>query len=278
MIHPQPRQRDVGDGLCQPPVAFNQREIDHPPQEPPGNARRAARATGNLDHALGVGIDVRQARAARDDAGQFLGGVEMQPCRDAEAVAERRGQQPHPRRGTDQRKGLQLDAHGARGWPLADHKIQLEILERGIKHLFHGGVQAVDLVDEQHIARFQIGQDGGQIARPRQHRTRGHAKPHPQFARHDLRQRGLAKARGAMKQDMIHRLAPAARAFDEYAQIGPRFGLTDEIGQRLRTQSAVDIFGQGRRAQGWIGLCHIGHLWLSHAGHATPPIAWVPKA
>jgi hypothetical protein len=33
-------------------------------------------------------------------------------------------------------------------------------------------------------------------------------KVHAQLARHDLRQRRLAKARGTMEQDVIHRLAP----------------------------------------------------------------------
>jgi len=69
----------------------------------------------------------------------------------------------------------------------------------------------MDLVDEQHIARLQIGQDGGQIPRSLDHRARGRAEADAQFAGDDLRQRGLAEAWGAVQQDVVQRLAARAR-------------------------------------------------------------------
>jgi len=193
MIHPEPGQRAIGKLATDLAAALNHREIHHPAQQPPGDARRAARPAGNLQRALRVGGDVEQRSIAAHDFVQLVDLVELQPRRDAEPVAQGRGQQPQPGRRPDQREGLQLDPHGARRRPLADHQIELEILQRGIEHLFDRRVETVDLVDEKDIVALQIRQDCGQIAGLGQHRPRGHAEPHAQLARHDLRQRRLAQ-------------------------------------------------------------------------------------
>ncbi len=52
--------------------------------------------------------------AAADDEFQLGRGVEDQPQRDAEAVAQRRGQQAGAGGGADQGEGRQVDADGAR--------------------------------------------------------------------------------------------------------------------------------------------------------------------
>ena len=239
MIDAKTGQRAVGNRPCQPPVALDQHEIHHPPQQPPGNARGAARTPGDLAAAFGIGRNAQKARAARDDLVQLLLGIELQPGRDAEAVAQRGGQQAQPRRGPDQRERLQVDPHRARRRAFSDHQIQCEILHGRIQHFFHNRRQAVNLVDEQHVARFKIGQDRRQIARLGQYRPRRHPKPDAKLARHDLRQRGLAQAGRAVKQGVIHRLAPHPGAVDEDAQVRPRLGLADEVFQHLRAQGAV---------------------------------------
>ncbi|OIQ63757.1 hypothetical protein GALL_547000 [mine drainage metagenome] len=103
----------------------------------------------------------------------------------------------------------------------------------------------MDLVDEQHIARLEVGQDRRQIARLGQHRARGHAEAHPQLARHDLRQRGFAQARRAVEQRVIHRLATHLGALDKHLEVRARLGLPDEFIQPLRAQRAVGILWQG---------------------------------
>jgi hypothetical protein len=55
--------------------------------------------------------------------------------------------------------------------PLADHDVDLKVLQRRIEDLFDDRREAVDLVDEQHVARFEIGQDGGQVAGAFEHRA-----------------------------------------------------------------------------------------------------------
>jgi hypothetical protein len=103
----------------------------------------------------------------------------------------------------------------------------------------------VDLVDEQDVARFEIGQDGGQIAGLGQDRPRGGAEADAQFLRHDLRQRRLAQPRRAEQQDVVQRLAARARRVDEDLQIALGLLLPDELGQGLRPQRPV--IGLARR-------------------------------
>ena len=181
-------------------------------------------------------------RPARDDRSQLRGRVEHQAQRDAEAVAQRRRQQPGARRGADQRERREVDAHAARRRPLADDQVELEILHRRIEHLLDRGLQAVDLVDEQHVARLQIGQDRGEVAGALDHRAGGGAEADAEFARHDLRQRGLAEAGRPVQQHMVQRLAAPAGGLDEDGEVLAAGLLADELGQRLRPQA-----GLGRR-------------------------------
>ena len=66
-------ERPVGERARHALRAFDHGEIAHPPQQAPGDARRAARAPGDL---VGAVVGEREAdhpRAARDDALQLLG-------------------------------------------------------------------------------------------------------------------------------------------------------------------------------------------------------------
>ena len=102
----------------------------------------------------------------------------------------------------------------------------------------------MDLVDEQHVALFEIGQKRGEIAGLGDHRAGGGAKTDAEFARHDLRQRGLAETRGPDEQHVVERLVTFARGLDEDREIGARLRLADEFRQQLRAQRGVaDIVG-----------------------------------
>src|SRR5271169_1091353 len=102
----------------------------------------------------------------------------------------------------------------------------------------------MDFVDEEHIALFKIGQKCREIAGLCDYRTRGGAKADTEFARDDLRQRGLAEAGRADEQHMIERLAALARGLDEDREVPARLRLADELRQQLRTQRGVaDIVG-----------------------------------
>ncbi|KQS81802.1 hypothetical protein ASG32_03385 [Methylobacterium sp. Leaf361] len=113
--------------------------------------------------------------------------------RDPEPVAQRRRQQPRSRRGADQRELRQLDLDRARRRALADDQVELVILHGRVEDLLDRRVEPVDLVDEQDVALLQVGELGGQIPGLGDHRPGGRAEVHAEFARHDLRQRGLAE-------------------------------------------------------------------------------------
>ena len=104
----------------------------------------------------------------------------------------------------------------------------------GIEDFLHRRRQPVDLVDEQHVARLQVGQQCREVAGPLDHRPRGRAEADPELARDDLRQRRLAEPGRAEKQHMVERLAPAFRGLDEHPQIVAQLPLADELVERQR--------------------------------------------
>src|SRR5262249_41963139 len=83
----------------------------------------------------------------------------------AEAPAQRRGDQSRPRRRADQREFGQIEFHRTRRRTLPDHQIKLEILHRGIENLFNRRMKAMNLVNEEHVALFEISEQCRQIAR-----------------------------------------------------------------------------------------------------------------
>jgi len=101
----------------------------------------------------------------------------------------------------------------------------------------------VDLVNEQHIMRLEIGQQRSQIARFCDHGPRSRAKTDPELTRNDLSKRGLAQTRGTEEQRVIHRFAARPGAIYEDPQIVARGLLPDKLGQALRPQRGVGIVG-----------------------------------
>ena len=99
----------------------------------------------------------------------------------------------------------------ARAGPFADHDVELIVLHRRVQHFLHDGAQAMDLVDEQHVARLQVGQQRREIARPLEHRARGLTQVHAQLGGDDVGERGLAEARRAEDQHVVERFAALAR-------------------------------------------------------------------
>ena len=69
----------------------------------------------------------------------------------------------------------------------------------------------MDLVDEQHVVRLQVGQQRGQVAGALDHRAGGLAQVDAQLVGDDVRERGLAQARRAEDQHVVERLAALAR-------------------------------------------------------------------
>ena len=190
-------------------------------------------------------VSARPSRrgGAADDLLELLDRVEIEPDRDAEAVAQRRGDQPLPGGRADQGEFGQVDPDRARRRPLADHQVERAVLHRRIEDLLDRRREAVDLVDEQDVAVLEIGEQGGEVARLGDDRPGGGAEADAELAGDDLRQRGLAEAGRAEEEDMVERVAAALRRLDEHPQILARRLLADELVERLGPKRGVDILG-----------------------------------
>ncbi len=126
----------------------------------------------------------------------------------------------------------------------------------------------MDLVDEEHVALFQVGEQRGEVTGLGNHRPRRGAEIHAKLAGDDLRQRGLAKARRTNKQHVIERLAPRPRRCDEHVEILACLLLTDELSELLRAQRGFrDVFIAAFGAQKRF-CCHLD---LRFKRFVTPP-------
>ena len=119
------------------------------------------------------------------------------------------------------------------------------VLHRRIENFLDRRIEPVDLVDEEHVAILEIGEERGEVAGLGDHRAGGRAEIDAELARHDLRERGLAQPGRPGEQHMVERLAPRARRLDEHLEISADLGLTDELGERLRP-SEVSAWSSSR--------------------------------
>jgi hypothetical protein len=99
--------------------------------------------------------------------------------------------------------------------PFADHDVDLEVFQRRVEDFLDHRRQAVDLVDEQHVVRLEVGQQRGQVAGALEHRAGGLAQVDAHLGGDDVGQRGLAQPRRAEQQHVVERLAALARGLDE---------------------------------------------------------------
>ena len=92
----------------------------------------------------------------------------------------------------------------------------------------------MDFVDEQDIARLQIGQQRGEIAGALDDRTGSSAKSDAHLAGDDLRQSGFAEPGRPEQQHVVKGFAARLGGLDKDSQIVPQTALADKFGQGLR--------------------------------------------
>ena len=81
------------------------------------------------------------------------------------------------------RSGLDAACAGA----LADHDIDLEILQRGVEDLLDNRRKPMDLVDEKNVVALQIREQRREVARAFEHGPRSLAKVDGELVRDDVR-------------------------------------------------------------------------------------------
>ena len=170
---------------------------------------------------------------------QLLRRIHLQTEDDAEAVAQRRGERARARRRADEREPGQIQPDAARARPLADHDIQRVILHRRVEHLLHRMRQPVYLVDEEHVAAGEVGQDARQIARALDRRSAGDADVRAHLAGNDARERRLAQAGRAIEQHVVERIPSLARRLNVDVQAVLDGLLADVFAQRFGAQAAL---------------------------------------
>ncbi len=169
-------------------------------------------------------------------------GIKVEALHDAETVAQRRGEQPCPRRGADQRERRQVDLDRAGTGAFADHDVELEVFERRVQDLFDDRAQPMDFVHEQQFIRLQVREQRREVAGAFQHRARCLLETDAKLVRDHVRERGLAETGRAEDQDMVERLATIARRLDEDLHLRLHRRLANIVDERLRPHRAVIDF------------------------------------
>jgi hypothetical protein len=98
----------------------------------------------------------------------------------------------------------------------------------------------MDLVDEQHVALVELGEDGGEVAGPLQRRSGGDLEVRRHLGRDDAGQRGLAEPGRPGQQEVVGGLAPPAGGLEDHRQVLLHLGLADELVEAMRAQARFD--------------------------------------
>jgi hypothetical protein len=183
--------------------------------------------------------DPEDARGAGEDQHQLLGRVEVEPGDEAEAVAQRAGDQAGTGRGAHEREPRQVEADRAGRRALADHDVELEVLHRRVEHLFDRARQPVDLVDEEHVAVVEIGEDRGEIAGALQRGATRDPQAHAHLHRDDAGETGLAQPGRAREQDVVDGLPALLRRAQHDLQVLDQARLADEVVERPRPERGL---------------------------------------
>ena len=186
----------------------------------------------------------------------------------AESSAQRSAHQSLPRCRPNGRELRDVQRMRARAWPGADQNIHAKIFKRGVQHFLHVRQQAVNLIDKEHLSRADIAQDAGKVQLLLQNGPGGLLEIYFQLLSDDRGQRGLAQARRAVKQYVVHGLAAFPRRIDGDRQVFFEFCLTGEIGKFARAQSGFKLSLIRERRGG--NNPAVSHVFLAYLKLADP--------
>ncbi len=218
----------------------HERIVAHAAQEPVRDARRAPRTARDLGDRGGLDDEVEQGRGTLQHEFELGLVVELQMCCESEAISQRIGQEAGSggRRDQGERREIERDARGA--GPLAHHDVDPEVLHREVEHLLGRARHAVDLVDEQHLAGHERRQHRRKITGVLDGRAARHAQRPIALGGDDHRQGRLAETRRSGKEDVVGRAVLHRRGLQQELQLAAHLLLPDELGERARTQRALE--------------------------------------
>ena len=111
---------------------------------------------------------------------------------DAETGAQRSCKQTATGGSSDERKGIQIYLDGACRRSLVYHYIDAIVFHCRVEILLDDGRQTVNLVDEEHVARFERCEYASEVARLVEHGSACYLESHAKFVGNDVAQCGLA--------------------------------------------------------------------------------------
>jgi hypothetical protein len=124
---------------------------------------------------------------------------------------------------------------------LADHDVEAKVLHRRIEVFLDNRREPMDFVDEQHVARAQMGDQACEVPLLLDGRTAGCVQCGPHLGGDDVRERGLAETRRATQQHMIERLPTHARGAGEDLQVLHERLLPHVIGKSTRPEAVIEL-------------------------------------
>ena len=137
----------------------------------------------------------------------MVGLVVIQPFADGKRVSKRRGEQPAAGGGADEREARQVQPHAAGVGALVHDDVQLEILHRRVEVFLDGFLEAVDFIDEKHVALLQVGQQAGQVAGLLDGRAAGAFEAGAHALGDDVGEGGFAQAGRAAEEEVVEGFA-----------------------------------------------------------------------
>jgi hypothetical protein len=227
----------VGHLTGDPSVRPNFSVVSHPPQQAVGNAGSPSGPPGDLQSTVLLNTDAEYPGGTGHDSLEVFDLVEFEPQVDAETVAKGRGEQTRTGCGPDQGKRRQVELYGAGGWSLSNDNIQLEVFHGWIEDFFHNMVQPVNLVDKEHIARFEVREDGCEVPLALYDRPGGASHLHPQLIADNGSQRCFPQAGKPVKEDMVQRFPTESCRFDKNGQVFLDSILADILIEALGAQT-----------------------------------------
>jgi len=100
-------------------------------------------------------------------------------------------------------------------------------------------VQAVDLVDEEHVALVDVGEDRGEVPCPLDGRAAGGVDAHAELTRDDVCERGLAQPGRPVQQHVVGGLAARSRRLQQDREVLLDRDLADVLVEQPGTEAGL---------------------------------------
>src|SRR4029079_18044456 len=106
--------------------------------------------------------------------------------------------------------------------------------------LLRGAAEAVDLVDEDDVARLDRGEDRRDVL-PLERGTGDRADPDAELLADDVREARLAEARRPDEEDVVERVAPSLRRIERDRQLLLHARLADKLVEPARPEAPLAL-------------------------------------